>query len=103
MYDLTSISGFALSVANEAVRQVQKPFGLDLSIDAMRANSYNIGIFIFLIIGILVFLSVAYYFFKTDKKSKLKKGEMFLLGWIVFGVIAAIAMGATQLLGGFLL
>ncbi len=103
MFDLSNFISFSFSVVENTGRQVERPFGLDLSIDAMRANSYSVGVFIFLIIGILVFLSVGYFFMKTDKKTKLKKGEIFLLIWIVFGVVFAIVMGATQLLGGFLL
>lgn len=103
MFDLSNFISFSFSVVENTGRQVERPFGLDLSIDAMRANSYSVGVFIFLIIGILVFLSVGYFFMKTDRKTKLKKGEIFLLIWIVFGVVFAIVMGATQLLGGFLL
>lgn len=102
MFEQSQIINFSLAVAEKVERITAKPFGFDLSIDAMRANGYNIGIFIFLIIGILVFLSVGYYFM-THEKTKLKKGEIFLLIWIVFGVIAAIVMGSTQLLSGFLL
>lgn len=90
------------SVSEKLDKNIERPFGVDLSLDAMRDHSYNIGIFIFLIIGILVFLSVAYYFMTTDKKSKIKKGEWFLLAWIFFGVVSAIALGAIQLLDGFL-
>ena len=103
MFELSDFINFSLAVAENTEREIVRPLGLDLSLDAMRANQYNVGIFIFLIIGILVFLSVMYYFMTTDKKTKVKKGEMFLLIWIVFGVVAAIVMGAMQLLGGFLL
>lgn len=90
-------------VAYDFNPDVERPFGWNLSIDAMREHSYNIGAFIFLIIGVLVFLSVAYSFMKGDKTVKIKKGEIFLLLWIFFGVVAAIVLGATQLLSGFLL
>ena len=103
MFELSNYINFSLAVAEKTEKVIERPLGLDLSIETMRSNSYSVGIFIFLLFGVFVFLSVAYYFMKTDTKTKLKKGEIFLLIWIVFGVIAAIVMGAVQLLGGFLL
>jgi len=74
----------------------------DLGIESMRSHGYSVGIFIFLLISILVFLFILGAFWKNSKGAKIKKGEKVLLGMIVVGVFVAILFAAAQLLDGFL-
>jgi len=74
----------------------------DLGIESMRSHGYSVGIFIFLLISILVFLFILGAFWKHSEGAKIKTGEKVLLGMIVVGVFVAILFAAAQLLDGFL-
>jgi uncharacterized membrane protein len=74
----------------------------DLGIESMRSHNYSVGIFIFLLISILVFLFILSAFWRNSKGASIKTGEKVLLGMIVVGVFIAIAFAAAQLLDGFL-
>ena len=74
----------------------------DLGIESMRSQEYSIGIFIFMIISMLVFVGViALFYIKTDMSSA-KTGEKVLMGMIVVGVIVSAIFAAVQMLDGFL-
>lgn len=77
-----------------------RPFGLDLTIESMQSQRFSVAIFIFLIIGITVFTAFVFAYLKLGRNKKLKRGEKYLFVWILFGVVAAIAFGASQLLFG---
>jgi len=79
---------------------IQRPFGYDLSIDGMSTHGFSVGIFVFLIIGILVFTLIVFTFMTKSKGAQLKSGEKYLFAWILFGVVVSIAFGASQLLFG---
>ncbi len=74
----------------------------DLGIESMRSHNYSVGIFIFLLISILLFLFILGAFWKHSDGASIKTGEKVLLGMIVAGVFVAIAFAAAQLLDGFL-
>ncbi len=74
----------------------------DLGIESMRSHGYSVGIFVFLMISILVFLFILGAFWKHSEGAAIKTGEKVLLGMIVVGVFVAIAFAAAQLLDGFL-
>ncbi len=74
----------------------------DLGIESMRSHGYSVGIFVFLMISIAVFLFIIGAFWKNGDGAKIKTGEKVLLGMIVLGVLVAIAFAAAQLLDGFL-
>ncbi|MDQ6993013.1 MAG: hypothetical protein Q9M31_06015 [Mariprofundus sp.] len=89
---------FSSSVmAAEVVKQ-----SFDLGIESMRSQGYSVFIFIFLMIGIVLFLGIIAVFARTGQGAKLKTGEKVLMLMIVLGVFAAIAFAALQLLDGFL-
>jgi len=88
-------STYALSAENDGQ-------AYDLGIESMRSHGYSVGIFIFLLISILVFLYIVGAFWKGSKGASIKTGEKVLLGMIVVGVFVAIAFAAAQLLDGFL-
>jgi len=74
----------------------------DLGIESMRSHGYSVGIFIFLLISIVVFLFILGAFWKQSEGASIKTGEKVLLGMIVVGVFVAILFAAAQLLDGFL-
>ena len=72
------------------------------SIESMNSQEFSVGIFYFLIASIVVFTIFVFMFMLKDKTSKLKKGEKILFIWLLFGVVTAVAFGASQLLHGYL-
>ena len=78
----------------------QSPLGFDMSIDGMQTHGFSVGIFIFLIIGILVFTLIVFAFLPKKTGARLKTGEKYLFAWILFGVVVSIIFGASQLLFG---
>jgi len=74
----------------------------DLGIESMRSQGYSVFIFIFLMIGIALFLGIIAVFVRTGQGGPLKTGEKVMVGLIVAGVFASIAFAALQLLDGFL-
>ncbi len=87
-----------LAIANPA--RAQQSF--DLGIESMRAHSYSVGIFIFMMIAIAVFVGIVIAFFRHHSKDSIKTGEKVMFAMIILGVIAASIFAAVQLLDGFL-
>lgn len=83
-----------------SVADTQRPLGFDLSIDGMQTQGFSVGIFVFLIIGIVVFTLIVFAFLTRSKGARLKTGEKYLFAWILFGVVVSIMFGASQLLFG---
>jgi hypothetical protein len=77
--------------------------GYNTGIEGMDSQQWSIGIFVFLIFCILVFMVIVLKFMTSDKVATLKRGEKFLFAWIILGVVAAVIIGAMQLLQGRLL
>jgi len=78
------------------------PFGIDTSIEGMNSQEFSVGIFYFLIASIVVFTVFVFMFMTMGKRGNLKKGEKILFVWILFGIVVAVAFGATQMLHGYL-
>jgi len=74
----------------------------DFGIESLQSHEFSVGIFIFLIISILVFVGIMIAFMKPRSGHPLKKGEWVLMGFIFLGVIVASVIGALQLLEGYL-
>ncbi|MDH5650212.1 MAG: hypothetical protein OEY67_11230 [Gammaproteobacteria bacterium] len=74
----------------------------ELGVESDRSRQFGVGIFYFLVIGIIVFSIISFAFMFKDKTKKIKKGELILFIWIMFGVVVAIIFGASQLLQGYL-
>lgn|GEM_PF-1269188 len=75
---------------------------LDLSIEGMRSQQFSIGVFIFMLIGVFVFGSIIYVIAFGKGGAKLKTGEKAMVVAIILGTLVAVAMGAVQLLTGYL-
>jgi hypothetical protein len=71
------------------------------TIEGMRGQEYSIGIFIFMLIGVLVFAAIILRFvWMASKESGLKTGEKIMFLWIIIGTIVAVIFGGLQLLQG---
>lgn len=77
-------------------------FGIDMSIESLRAREFSIYIFVFLILSLILFCFIIYLYL-PKKLSSLKTGEKIMFGALVFGVIVAILIGYIQLIEGYLL
>ena len=76
---------------------------LDLSIEGMQSQQFSVGVFVFLLIGILVFSAIVItLMFNLSRKENLKSGERWMLAAIVIGVVVSVIIGALQMLGGYL-
>jgi hypothetical protein len=74
----------------------------DFGIEGMRSQSYSVGIFVFMMISMLVFVGVIVLFYKHTDTSNVKTGEKVLMAMIVLGVFVAAIFAAVQLLDGYL-
>lgn len=76
---------------------------LDLSIEGMRSQQFSEWVFVFLLIGIIVFSGIVIaLMFNLSRKENLKTGERWMLGAIILGIVAAVIIGAMQMLAGYL-
>ena len=85
-----------------AEQDINRPLGIDMSIESMSTQNFSTGMFYFLIFAIVVFLVIAFMFMFKGKAQKLKTGEKILFVWILIGVVVAIVFGAVQMIHGFL-
>ncbi|MBF0282077.1 MAG: hypothetical protein HQM07_05875 [Zetaproteobacteria bacterium] len=74
----------------------------DLGIESMRSHGYSVGIFIFMMIAIAVFLGIIIGYMRQSSDTKMRRGEKVLFGMIIMGVVVASLFAAVQLLDGFL-
>jgi len=72
-------------------------------IESMRSQSYSVGIFVFMMVSMVVFVGVIALFYKHTDMSSVKTGEKVLMAMIVLGVIVAAIFAAVQLLDGYLI
>lgn len=74
---------------------------LDMSIEGMRSQQFSVGVFFFMLLGVLVFSIIIYSvaFGKFAPKT-MKPGEKVMFGAIIAGTILAVVFGGLQLLTG---
>lgn len=75
---------------------------LDLSIEGMSSQQFSVGVFYFMLIGVAVFSAIIYFFLRTSKKSKLRRGEKWMFAAIILGVVVAVIFAATQMVFDYL-
>ena len=76
---------------------------LDMSIEGMRSQQFSVGVFIFMLLTIFVFVAIVYsvVFGKYAPKT-MRLGEKIMFAAIILGVVVAIIFGALQMLSGYL-
>jgi hypothetical protein len=77
--------------------------GIDLSIEGMRSQRFSVGVFFFMLLGVVVFCVIIYAvaFGKYAPKT-MRTGEKIMFGAIILGVFVAVIFGAMQMLSGYL-
>lgn len=94
----------ALQASNLLAIRLQEDVDVDaFTIESMRSQEYSIGIFAFMIGGILVFAGIIYHYMRSTASTRLKLGEKILFAWIILGTITAAVFGTVQLLFGYLI
>jgi hypothetical protein len=71
------------------------------TIEGMSSYRFSVGIFIFMMTGVIVFAAIIFRFFLSSGMGKgLKRGEKLMFLWIVLGTAVAVGFGTLQLLYG---
>ncbi len=73
------------------------------TIEGLKSQEYSVGIFFFMMAGIVLFAVIIYKFVADARKEGMRKGEIAMYAWLVIGLIGAIIYGAAQLLFGQLI
>ncbi len=73
------------------------------TIEGMKSQEYSIGIFFFMMAGIVLFAVIVYKFTRDAQKEGMRRGEVILFVWLIFGLVCAVIYGAAQLLFGQLI
>ena len=75
----------------------------DFSIEGMRSQQFSEGVFVFLLIGIVVFCGIIIaLMFSKNRSQKMRLGERLMFVAIILGVVVAVIFGAMQMLGNYL-
>jgi hypothetical protein len=77
-------------------------FSLESAIERSDSQQFSLGIFVFMVIGVLVFSAITFlviYGKKAPKTTRL--GEKLMFAGLIMGVISAVIIGASQLLVGY--
>ncbi len=98
---ITGLPAALLDGAGQLI-SVAAPFGVELGIESEQSQQFSVGIFYFLILGIVVFAIISFAFMFKDKTKSMKKGEKILFAWIMLGLVVAVLFGTSQLLQGYL-
>ncbi len=76
---------------------------LDLSIEGMRSQQFSVGVFFFMLLGVVVFSGIIYaVVFGRFAPKTMRTGEKVLFGAIIAGTALAVVFGAAQLITGYL-
>ncbi len=69
----------------------------------MRSQRFSEWIFVFLMVGILLFSGIIIaLLFNKNRPKKIMLGERLLFTAIILGVVVAVIIAAMQMLGGIL-
>jgi len=74
----------------------------NFGIESLQSHQFSVGIFVFMMIGIVFFVGIMLLYMKPRGSGKMKRGEWVMMGAILLGVIAAAVIAALQLLEGYL-
>jgi hypothetical protein len=74
---------------------------IDLSIEGMRSQQFSVGVFFFMLVGVVVFSGMIYAVaFGRGAPKQMKTGEKVMFGAIILGTVCAVVFGGLQLLSG---
>lgn len=73
----------------------------DLSIEGMRSQQFSVGVFFFMLVGVVVFSAIIYTVaFGRAAPKQMKTGEKVMFAAIILGTACAVVFGGLQLLSG---
>jgi len=76
---------------------------LDLSIEGMRSQKFSESVFVFMLIGVIVFsVIIGALMLRRERQKDSKRGETVMFVAIIVGVLIAVVYGALQMIGGYL-
>lgn len=74
---------------------------VDLSIEGMRSQQFSVGVFFFMLVGVVVFSAIIYAVaFGKSAPKQMKTGEKVMFAAIILGTACAVVFGGLQLLSG---
>lgn len=74
---------------------------LDLSIEGMRSQQFSTGVFLFMLLGVVVFSGIVFMvMFGNHAPKQMRLGEKVMFTLIIVGIVVAVIFGALQMLGG---
>jgi hypothetical protein len=74
---------------------------VDLSIEGMRSQQFSVGVFFFMLVGVVVFSGIIYAVaFGRSAPKQMKTGEKVMFAAIILGTVCAVVFGGLQLLSG---
>jgi len=79
-----------------------EPQKFDLGVESMRSHSYSVGIFIFMMVAMALFLGIVIGYWRHESSKQMRLGEKLMFMAIVLGVFGSAVFAAMQLLDGFL-
>ena len=76
---------------------------IDLSIEGMHSQRFGVGVFIMLMLGIVLFAGIIVAVMHGSGSNKVtRRGERWMFGAIIAGVLAAVVFASLQMLSGVL-
>jgi hypothetical protein len=76
---------------------------IDLSIEGMHSQRFGVGVFFLLLLGIVLFAGIVVAVLRNPGSQKItRRGEKWMFGAIIFGVVVAVVFASLQMLSGVL-
>ena len=91
-----------LCLSHPALLWAEEAQHFDLGVESMRSHSYSVGIFIFMMVAMALFLCFFIGYWRHESSKRIKTGEKMMFLAIVLGFFGAAIFAAIQLLDGFL-
>ena len=89
-----------LLVVQDAANKTEPIY--NFGVESLKSHEYSVGIFVFMMIGIALFVGIMAIYMRPGQENPMKKGEWYMMGAILLGVIAASILAALQMLEGYL-
>jgi len=76
---------------------------IDLSIEGMHSQRFGVGVFFLLMLGIVLFAGIILTVMRGTRGERVtRRGEKWMFGAIILGVVAAVVFASLQMLSGVL-
>lgn len=101
LIDKLDLTRVYVAIAN--TEYLPKPdFNLESGIERMDGQNFSLGIFIFMVIGVVIFSGLTFLVIFGKKSKKVDRlGERLMFAGLILGVVMAVIIGASQMLIGY--